>query len=309
MPKTTPYTDRVIRLLRAAALVAVLAVVATVMPRAQANPRAMYVSVVDAQGKPVTDLGPADFIVHEDGVAREVLTAAPATTPVQAALLVDNSQAARDIIQDERRGLEAFVTAMTAKSDDLDGPNEVAIVTMADRPTIDTDYTPDRAALMKGIGRIFAQPESGMYLLDTIVDVVHGIEKRTAPRPVIIAVLTEGIEFSTRYYTDVTKPLADSGAAFYAFTVGRPATDQRDETRNRDFVLTEGTRASGGAWEPLVSGLAIAPRLTQLADQLTHEYRITYGHPQSLIPPEKITVEVKRPGLTARGTPVKEQKQ
>ncbi len=59
----------------------------------------------------------------------------------------------------------------------------------------------------------------------------------------------------------------------------------------------------------LVSSMGVPPRLKQLADQLTHEYKITYGHPQSLIPPEHVTVEVKRPGLTARGTPVKELKQ
>lgn len=276
--------------------------------QAQPNQRAMYVSVVNADGAPVTDLGPADFVVREDGVVREVLTASPASDPMQIALVVDNSQAATSMIQDLRRGLQDFVNALTAPSDDRIGPNEIAIVTIGDRPTITTDYSASRVTLTKGIERIFAQPGSGMYLLDALVEAINGIEARKAPRPVIVAVLTEGIEFSTRYYTDVTRPLADSGATFYAFTIGRPASDLRDETQNRSRVLAEGTKASGGAWEQVVSSMAVPVRLRGLADQLTHEYKITYGHPQSLIPPEHVTVEVKRPGLTARGTPVKEQK-
>lgn len=306
MPKTTPYTDLVIRSRVIVVVAALIALIATAAPQAQGRRRAMYVSVVDAQGAPVAGLGPADFVVHEDGVAREVLTAAPADDPMQVALVVDNSQAARSMIQDLRLGLQGFIDAMTAPSDGRKGANAIAIVTIADRPTIATDYTSDRAALTRGVGRIFAQPDSGMYLLDALVDVLHGFDKRGATRPVIVAVLTEGIEFSTRYYTDVTKPLAESGAPLYAFSVGQPATDLRDETRNRSYVLSEGTKASGGEWDILVSSLAIPARLKQLADQLTHAYRITYGHPESLVPPSQVTVDVKRPGVTAHGTLVRE---
>ena len=55
-------------------------------------------------GAPVADLGPADFIVREDNVAREVLRVAPASEPMQIALLVDNSQAAEPFIRDYRAG-------------------------------------------------------------------------------------------------------------------------------------------------------------------------------------------------------------
>ena len=67
--------------------------------------RSMYVSVLDEQGAPVPDLGPSDFIVREDNVAREVLRAAPATEPMQVAVLVDNSAAAQSGINDLRRAL------------------------------------------------------------------------------------------------------------------------------------------------------------------------------------------------------------
>ena len=40
---------------------------------------------LDETGAPVPDLGPSDFVVREDNVAREVLSVAPATEPMQIA--------------------------------------------------------------------------------------------------------------------------------------------------------------------------------------------------------------------------------
>ena len=37
--------------------------------------------------------------------------------------------------------------------------------------------------------------------------------------------------------------------------------------------------------------MALAGTLTQLADELTHQYQVTYARPQSLIPPERVTVD------------------
>ena len=88
--------------------------IAPATSHAQAVQRSLYVSVLNDAGAPVPDLGPSDFIVREDGLAREVLRVAPATDPMQIAVLVDNSQAARDDIADMRKALHAFVTAMTA---------------------------------------------------------------------------------------------------------------------------------------------------------------------------------------------------
>src|SRR6516225_2918336 len=80
---------------------------------AQANQRSMYVSVVDEAGVPVSTLEPADIVIREDNVAREILRVEPATDPLQVEILVDNSQAARDYINDIRNALPAFVNALT----------------------------------------------------------------------------------------------------------------------------------------------------------------------------------------------------
>src|SRR5262245_5965042 len=100
---------------------------------AQGRQRAMYVSAVDSAGNPVTDLREPDFVIQEDNRTREILSVAPAHEPMHLALLVDNSQLAAPFMLDYRQGFAAFVKAVTAE----DGPrNQVAIITLGDRPTI-----------------------------------------------------------------------------------------------------------------------------------------------------------------------------
>lgn len=273
---------------------------------AQAVQRALFVSVVNDAGAPVPDLGPADFIVREDNVAREVLRVAPADEPMQIALMVDTSTAARDNIAHYRTALPEFVTALTNPTPSGQR-GQVALIATGERPTILTDYTSSVADLQKGITRLWSLPDTGAYLLDGLSEVCQGIKKRESRRPVIVAITQEGTELSYRQYDQVLESLRDCGAPFYALMIGQPSGSLRDEARSRNIVLDEGTRTTGGAREQLLTPMALSAKLKLLADQLTHQYRVTYAHPQSLIPPERVTVTAAKPGLTARGTLIKDK--
>ena len=287
---------------------AILLAALAAVPRlaAQAIQRSMFVSVVDDAGAPIPDLGPSDFIVREDNMAREVLRVAPADEPMQIAVLVDTSQQARNDISHMRTALPPFVTALT-NPNEAGRKNEVAIIAFGERPTIFTDYTTNVAELQKGINRIWAQQNSGAYLLDAIVETSQGFKKREAKRPVIVAIAAEGRELSYRSYEQVLTPLRDGSAPLYALMVGTPFNDLTDEGRSRIIVLDHGTSNTGGHREQLLTPMALGDRLKQLANELTHQYRVTYARPQSLIPPEKITVATTRTGATARGRLAKEQ--
>ena len=80
-----------------------------------------------------------------------------------------------------------------------------------------------------------------------------------------------------------------------------------DSVRQRWAVLDRGPRETGGRRDDLLSSMSIDDALRKLAGRLSNEYRITYSRPETLIPPEKIEVSVKRPGLDARGTPVRQK--
>lgn len=308
LSKTETYTDRVLigrarATAFAAALFSSLVWVAASLPLvAQALQRSLHVTVLDQANNVVPDLGPADFIVREDKVTREVLRVAQADDPMQIALLVDDSPAVGRYLMDVRDALTAFVTAMSSDTP-VGGKHTIAILTLSSRPTINTNYTSDQAALVKGANRIFPQQATAPTLLDGIAEASDGLAKRHATFPVIVVVAPETQDASFRLYDQVLDALAHSGAALYVFGIGSPVVDQRD----RSIVLDQGTHDSGGVYETVLAGTALKGRMKSLADRLTHQYLVTYAHPNSLIPPEHVTVAVKRPGVTARGTLVKDE--
>ena len=136
-------------------------------------------------------LGPDAFVVREDGRAMEVLRASRAAQPMDLAILVDNSQAVSPYITDLRTAIQVFAERM------IKGGHRIAMIGLADRPTVLIDYTTDPAAAAKGVGRIFAQPGSGTTLLDAINDTSRGLQKRDGDRRVTVVITTEGTDFST----------------------------------------------------------------------------------------------------------------
>jgi len=283
-----------------AALVAITLMAAGTRPvAAQSTERSLFVSVLTPAGAPVPGLGPDAFVVREDGRAAEGLRASRATEPIDLAVLVDNSQAVTAQIADLRTAIQPFVERMAK------GGHHVALIGLADRPTILSDYTNNPAQAVKGVGRIFAQPGSGTTLLDAINDTSRGLQKRDAERRVMLVITTEGTDFSTPNHQRALESIKASGASFNALVLTRPGGGDltTDEARSRGIVLDEGPRISGGRYSQLLSSMGLKGELDQVATDLENQYHVVYARPASLVPPEKTEVTVKQPGLTVHGTP------
>ncbi len=267
-------------------------------PRAStsgARTRDVYATAIDSKGTSVPGLTASDFAVREDRVAREVLKVGPATEPLQVALLIDDSQAARSMLQPLREGITGFIDALQGKA-------EIALITFGERPTTLVEYTNSAEQLKRGVGRVFPKSGAGPYLLDAIVDASRGLEKRKATRPVIVAITVEGIEFSNAHFETVLQAVERSGATLHALAVGSPSDsqDNNDEMRNRNMVLAEGPDRTGGRREQVLAESGLPDKLRQVAEGLLNQYVVTYGRPESLIPPQRIEVTSTRPGVTVR---------
>lgn len=277
--------------------------------RAQGRERSMFVSVLDSSGTPVEGLGTADFVVEEDGTEREVLRVGRATAPMQLAVLVDTSGSATFATRDLRNGLEAFVSGV------LEG-NEIALVTFGGPPRILVESTDQLDRLRDGIGRIFAFSDSAAYLLDALVETASGFERRASPRPVIVILTSEGLDYSTRGSRQVLEALQAGRVATHAIVLKDQATTALrmsrigdgallDGLHERDLVLQRGPKTTGGQRRDLLMSTTTKDALDRLAGILTSQYEVVYSRPASLIPPEQIAVRMRRDDLTAQGTPVR----
>lgn len=286
-------------LVPALAACAVIGGAREVTAQAGLRERTIFVSAVDGRGDPVDGLSVSDFIVTEDGRQREVLRVSPASDAIDIALLVDTSASAERAISSIRDGVRRFAAQMAVG-------NQIALVGLADRPTILVDYTSSQERLTQGTGRLFAMNGSGMTLLDALMEVSGGLRRREAPRAVIVPIITNGVEFTNRYARDVIAAVRNAGAALHAIVVGHLPIGSTEE-RERAVTLDAGTRETGGQHVTLLTESALEQALLRLARELTSQYKVVYGRPESLIPPDKIEVRAARPGVTMRGTPMRGQ--
>lgn len=270
---------------------------------AQTTEQTAYVSVLDKSGRPVDGLGVADFVVKEDGKPREVLRAGRTSDPIDVAMIVDNSLASQPHILDIRKALTNFVEKLTARQ------ASVALVGLADRPTVLMDYTSSPSEAKNGVERIFAQPGSGTVFQDAIVDTLKGLSRRENPRRAIVVVTGEGADFSNVPYQKTLDEIRDSGVALHVLQLtSRSGAAIRDErARDRSIVIDEGTRMSGGRRQDVLSSMAYNDALTRVLEDLASQYKIVFGRPGVLVPPKTFEVGVTKPDLTARGTLVREK--
>jgi hypothetical protein len=275
------------------ALATVLAATATLA--AQADERVIYTSVVDRDGAPVLDLTIKDFIVREDAQSREVLRVARDTDPLQIALLVDNSVSMRPRLPLLRKAVTAFIDATR---EDV----QLALITLAERPTILVGYTTDRAALRKAADGIFAY-EAASYLLDGIAETSQGLAKRTMWRSAIAVITGVGPEMSHRHYTEVLRFFRAGGASLHVVQVGSDPGGQ-----GREMVVGKGTSETGGRFDEVLLPTSLELKSRQLATELSQQYRVTYARPSRLVPPSRTEVSVRRADLTARGMLLKTDK-
>jgi Ca-activated chloride channel family protein len=273
------------------ALAAILAVTPS-NAGAQTEERSVYVSVRDKTDKPVTDLSAGEFVVREGGMAREVLRVAPATEPAQIALLVDTSAAITPHVGDIRRALSAFFK-------ELGGQHELALIGYGERPTVLVDYTRDVKRLENGLGLVFQRPNSGTELMDAIVDVSRGLQKRKAPRPVMVIFNVRGQEFGERSHTSVSDELKKTSITLHVIALSkRVSSDSRDQ--ELELTFAEATKMTGGRRDELLTTMALGDRLHIVLDDINNQYKLTYARPKTLIPPDTLDVSSKRADVSVR---------
>ncbi len=271
-----------------------LAASATTLAQRETRERHVFVSVTDHTNAPVSGLTPADFAIKEDNIAREVLRVEPATEPMQIVLLVDDSEAISNTMLDLRAGLKSFVHDILAASPDT----QMSLMTFGERPVKRTPFTSTPSILEEGFGHVFGQTGSGAYFMDGIKDACKALKAQAASRPVIVAFVDEGgPEFSPEPKEVTEDIVRDNGVSFWAVVDETRSPGTTFEDQNRTYVLADATKKSGGVRATSVSRMGLNAAFKDTATRITHEYRVTYSRPESLIPPQRLDVKLKRDGL------------
>jgi VWFA-related protein len=284
----------------AASLIVAACLMAPAGVAAEPQTRRVYVTAADGKGAPVTDLTAADFVVKEGGKTTEIVKVGPATGLIQIAILVDDN------------GTGIFRYAVGKFIEALLGRAEFAISTVTGQMLKLVDYTTSAPALSGAIGQLIARPSTndGGQLLDGIAETAKDLDRRHAPRPIILALTVGGVEHSTLPAHHVLDILRQSGASLNVVTVvnstlrsqSNPQTagGLQEENMNLSEVLGDGPKQSGGRREEIIAAAGIIGGVQQLADSLKTQYLIEYALPAGVKPSDKLSVSVTRKGVSLR---------
>jgi Ca-activated chloride channel homolog len=253
----------------------------------QSVERVLDVSALNRSGRPVANLSPKDIIVRENNITRNVLGVSQVAESFDIAVMVDTSQGAEPFVRDFRQALTDFFRAMGDR-------HQIALIGFGQRPAVLVNYTNDPGSLQGGLSRVFAQSDSGAYLMEALMDVSQDLRRRENPRRVAIVISTEGAEFANRYAREVVGDVLASDLVLDAFVVRarsgvaraqEPATARVGATppsfpdqnaTERAAALDEAAELTGGRVEHLDTSMLLGSRLRELASEFNNQYRVTY---------------------------------
>jgi VWFA-related protein len=286
---------------------AILAFVVLCLPsRAWAEPtsRAVYVTVVDDHGQPVTGLTAADFALKEGGKDREIASVEPARTKMHIAVMIEETLTPMGGV---RNALGEFVKRMYQVA-------EISFIIVGQRNTTAVDYTSDPNALITGINNLsLSQQQTQTMVPEGIFDLTKVLEKDKPERPVIVLLALEKQQASAEQPQNVLNQLARSGAMMYVVSmeggsassgtsgIGRASADNGAmDMAGRAQVMGDGPKQSGGRRVEVAALTAFPTGIQQIADDLSSQYLIKYTLPDGVKPSDRLNVSLKKKGATLR---------
>lgn len=270
----------------------------------------VYVSVLDKDRVPVSDMQAAEFEVKEGGKTAEILSVKRSTTPLRIAII--DSDAGTGAYQ---QGLLQFMQKLLDRA-------EFSITSVLVQPQKLQDYTAEVSLLSKaldGLGKRGTQ--RGAQLMEAINDATKTVAV-PGKRGVILVTRYGGEGTSSLSPKDVRDNLKKSGAILYVLSIkgmdrvtATPPTngarlgnavqqqmdlrnDEVNEGRfNLQLVLGDGSRESGGRHDEIVA-ISMARSVEAVADELLSQYEIVYAVPAGAKSGDKLSVSSKRKSVS-----------
>lgn len=266
----------------------------------------LFMEVTDRNGQAVTDLTPDEFVVQENQIECEIVSADSGITPMKIALMVDNGDIINQTggVNSLRDGLESFLDTLPAQ-------HEISLFTIGGTVRRRVDFTTDRLELKESTKGIFAERGAGVRMLDGVRETWDRRFEGNESWPVFVLVVTDGAEQSsfmndTRYNEWLTS-LLQAGVQIHVIMVssrGGNSYALSNQMAITDYSLSF-TQNTGGIYTAIATVTGVVDALTTLAtrmsthyDKVSNRYRVIYKRPDT--PGANLLAGVTRPNTNVR---------
>jgi Ca-activated chloride channel family protein len=236
----------------------------------------VYVSAIDANGQPVTDIKPEDFGLEENGQSIPLahVSQAGEQGPVTAVLVIDKSgsMGVADKMEAAQEAAIAFVELM--RPGDATG----VIAFNAEVEAVHS-LTGAKETLVEAIRGIEARGDTALY------DALHEASAMLEPvsgRKAIIAV-TDGMSNSDRHTLEETMALiGEQGISIYTIGLGDPTQGTEEWAGIDEETLQAIADESNGTYQFAPEPEELSSLYELLSLRLQNEYKLTYQSPNQL---------------------------
>ena len=263
--------------------------------RVAANFVKVPVSVFDPQGGLIRDLGPADFVLRDEGLETPIQNFIIDRAPVNVLLLLDTSGSLRDELDEIRKASIQFAGSFSKE-------DQISLISFADRVEVLQDWTNKFGRIKKSLKRLKRGYRTALY--DALLQAIQDQFKSVSGRRVII-LFTDGLDNeSMSSYENLGPALNQADIMLYIVSRTRLVEPMvrgsaRVEFMNRvmkqlldddgDFVDTyfQHKEAAMSNLAESTGGRVLFPRILEeledsyreVAQELKHQYVLTFQSP------------------------------
>jgi len=196
----------------------------------------LHATVVDKNGKLVTDLPRTAFRVYEDGVEQQMKIFKREDVPVSMGIVIDNSGSMRE----KRLKVEQAALALVKASNPQD---EVFVVNFNDEAYLDVPITGDVKKLEEGVARIDSRGGTAMRdAIDLSMEYVRDKGKRDKK---VIVVVTDGNDNASDITLEKLVQKAQQREVLI-YAIGLLNEEERREAKKAKRALDTLATATGG---------------------------------------------------------------
>jgi Ca-activated chloride channel homolog len=232
----------------------------------------LNVSVTDARGRYVTDLGKNDFAVFEDGVRQELSIFNHEDIPISLVLMIDTSASMDEKLPTARAAAIRFVGTLRPQ-------DNAQVMQFNDRTTILQDFVADHAALDSAIGRTEAAGPTALH--NALYVALKELEKQktAALRRRAIVLLSDGEDTASLVSDDQVLDLArKTEINIYAISLRPRRMQDRNAVKfsQAAHLLTALTQDTGGQVHFPNSLSELDAVYDRIAEELRTQYSLGY---------------------------------
>lgn len=237
--------------------------------RISANLVPLPASVVDAQGRAVTDLQLKDFELVVDGEVKPIGDVSRADTPVSIALLYDNSASLRAGREFEKQAAIRFLKSVVRPID------RAAIYSIATEPELAHPLTNNVRALVRTVENFRLPDADATALFDTIAAASAYLRPQKGRK--VIVVVSDGTDTMSQLHdfeTTMARITADD-CQLYAVRTGHSESANLRDLAGERRLIEFAARTGGAVYAPRTNA-DLNSAFAQIAAELAQQYVLAY---------------------------------